>query len=188
MAEGGNGKIVGLFLAALVLGAAGGYGAVWFFPPSSTVSGSIIKEKKVESRTQDALFDNEMIATLVDDMELNITTKGNSYLKMRFSTPCVVHLASTFDGNSQFNLSLHLDGKLRDDMVIFSYHQSASGYIEEYGLTILLECTTETLAAGTHVVNVTWWSMVDSTGSNQLILSTMTFNSSRLLVVEEIAA
>jgi hypothetical protein len=66
------------------------------------------------------------------------------------------------------------------------YHETATGNAEEGTLGVTLRWVSGTLAAGTHTVQVSWASLFNPTGTNQIYFSTPNHNATRSITVQEI--
>ncbi|MBD3188463.1 hypothetical protein GF325_16655 [Candidatus Bathyarchaeota archaeon] len=175
------------FLLATILGAIGGYGAVWLFPPPNQgQSGAVLQTKYISARSLEVLYDFETTQSLIEDMEIMLTTSGNSYLELRFSSPVGLFLDPSFSSAVEFNFTMWFDGVLSSTTEVRAFRDSASGQNEEYTDHISLEHVTDILPAGTYTINVTWYSVHDQSGTSQVYLTLPLFNTTRTLMVQEI--
>lgn len=134
-----------------------------------TDEGILLQSKYFEDKTQIFIVDTDLVEEKMPDTELNITTTGNSKLRVAFDAIFLLHLDSAFSGGTRYNLTLVLSG-VRNQTTRISYFSSPSlgSTIEEtYSPHITFE--TGILTAGTYSISVYWKSNnAASTGSSML--------------------
>jgi len=134
-----------------------------------TDEGILLQTKYLEVKTLVFIVDTDLVEEKMPDTELNITTTGNSKLRVAFDAIFLLHLDSVFSGGTRYNLTLVLSG-VRNQTTRISYFSSPSlgSTIEEtYSPHINFE--TEILPAGTYSISVYWKSNnVAISGSSML--------------------
>jgi len=176
------GTILGsVFITLLLVGVGGYFGLPLLYPilnddlgdyaktDDITDEGILLQTKYFEDETQIFIVDTDLIEEKMPDTELNITTTGNSKLRVAFDAIFLLHLDSAFSGGTRYNLTLVLSG-VRNQTTRISYFSSPSlgSTIEEtYSPHITFE--TGILTAGTYSISVYWKSNnAASTGSSML--------------------
>ncbi|HME53759.1 MAG TPA: hypothetical protein VKM55_16140 [Candidatus Lokiarchaeia archaeon] len=182
MAEGG--KLAGAIIVSIIIGAGLGYGLTWLLQPS----GSILQTKYLQLTSQNFKSDDDLTKTGMTGTHLNITTKGQSYLIVDFSCTLGYHLDQLFTGVIRFNISLEVDGTEVARSKASWYAASAIGNAQEGTEQVTLNWVSKTLPAGTYTANMTWTSLYDAPGVNQIYASTPNMNTSRTLMIQEIRA
>ena len=182
MAEGG--KIAGAVIISIIIGAGIGYGLTWVFQPS----GSILQTKYLQLTNQAYKNDDDLTKTGMIDTHLAITTKGQSYITVGFSCTLGYHLDALFVDVIRFNISLEVDGVEVARSKASWYAASAIGNAQEGSEQVTLNWVSKTIPAGTHTVNMTWVSLFNAAGVNQIYASTPNMNASRMLMIQEIRA
>jgi hypothetical protein len=177
-----KGSLAGIAILSILVGAGLGFGLTWLLPPSGTV----LQTKDVAMNSQTYKSDNDMTKTAVLGMQLNITTRGFSYITAEFFGSLGYHLDSTFVNVVRFNITLEVDGVAVVQSKASWYHQAATGNAEEGSLGVTLRWVSGTLLAGTHTVQVTWVSLYDPAGTNQIYFATPNHNATRSITVQEI--
>lgn len=166
MAE--KGSLAGIAILSILVGAAVGFGLTWLVQPS----GSVLQTRYLAVSSTAGKSDDDLTKTVIPDTQLNITTKGFSYITVEFAGSLGYHLDSTFSSACRYNITLEVDGTAVSVFKATWYHTTASGSQEEGSLGVSIPWVSGTLAAGTHVVQVTWVSTIDALGGNQIYFAT----------------
>ncbi|MHA2232935.1 MAG: hypothetical protein ACXAB4_10620 [Candidatus Hodarchaeales archaeon] len=189
-----KGSFIAGLLVGIVIAGAIGFVAIQTSESNddhdSDRAGRILQTKYEEFRSQAFLPDSETGSwALIPDTELEITTKGDSFLSLTFSAVMILHLDSSFSGACRFNISLEVAG-ITNKQTRVSYYHGIPGpsQIVEFSERVDIHYETDTLAIGTYSLAAYWISAFDAPGSNQLISSTASFNFTRTLSVWEISS
>ncbi|MFQ5979985.1 MAG: hypothetical protein ACE5OZ_17780 [Candidatus Heimdallarchaeota archaeon] len=156
----------------------------------SDKAGRILQTKYEEFRSQAFLPDSETSSwSLIPNTEMEIITKGDSFLSLTFSAVMILHLDSSFSGACRFNISLEIAGITNKQTRVSYYHGvPGPGQIVEFSESVDIHYETDVLANGTYSLAAYWISAFDAPGSNQLISTTANFNFTRSLAVWEISS
>jgi hypothetical protein len=131
----------------------------------------------------DAITDFEMI----NQTALTITTKGNSFLSIRFVMQAVISVLPTFVGPLQIEIALVVSGIGNRTLKVAYYLHSPLGEYHEQPADVTIDYVTNELTRADYTVSVWWKSTVDSTGVAYLLAhNPPNLNNSRSLLVEEI--
>jgi hypothetical protein len=180
MAE--KGSLAGIAILSILVGAGLGFGLTWLVQPS----GGVLQTQYLSVKSLAAKSDNDLTNTLVPGMQLDVTTKGFSYITVEFSGSLGYHLDGTFVSVARFNITLEVDGVPVAESKAEWYHQAATGQMEEGSLGVTMAWVSGSLPAAPHSVRVTWISLTDATGLNQVYFSTTNHNTTRSITIQEI--
>ena len=157
---------------------------------SDTDNSSILQRKLVTSSSEAYIGDVNTTDWIdVPDMHAIITTTGNSFLVLGFSTPYALQMGSGYVGSLRFNISLEVTGIGGHQGRIGYYSGSPSTTLTEIHGTFYLTFETDVLPASNYSIGVAWICDYDVAGNNYLYFSyTVNFNFTRTLSVWEIQA
>jgi hypothetical protein len=167
------GTILGsVFITLLLVGVGGYFGLPLIYPilnEDLTDEGILLQTKYYENKTQIFIVDTDLVEEKMPDTELNITTSGNSKLRVAFDALFLIHLDSAFSGGTRYNITLVLSG-VRNRTTRVSYFSSPSlGTTIEESYSPHITFETGILTAGTYSISVYWKSNnAASTGSSML--------------------
>ena len=176
------GTILGsVFITLLLVGVGGYFGLPLLFPNLNadlgeytktedlTDEGILLQTKYYENETQIFINDLALVEDKMPDTEMNITTTGNSKLRVEFDGMFLLHLDSGLTGGTRYNITLSLSG-IKNQTTRISYFSTpalANTVEETYHPHISFE--TGILPAGTYSISVYWNSInTVTTGSAQL--------------------
>ncbi len=181
----------GFFIAAILCGGV----VVFAFPEileteSSDEDKSNILQREIITSSSPAYIGDVNTTDWIDvpDMDAIITTAGNSFLVLSFSTPYALQMGITFIGGTRFNISLGVNGIGNHIGRIGYYSTWVTGFFEIHG-TFFLNFETDVLPASNYSIEVSWVSEQDATGDNTLYFNYPAgFNLTRTLSVWEVQA
>jgi len=172
------GKGTALGVLSLLIGAGGlGFGIYIFLTFGAQIddlegdggiecdSGRIIETQKVESTAHDEIDETDTTKTLMQNMNISITTYGESYLAMRFFAYLYLYInddSGGFNVNAacEFNVSIDFNEKsVSVAEILYDYVENPSPYDNldiTYTIPIYLEYITAPLSAGTYNIKVMW--------------------------------
>ncbi len=183
----------GFFIAAILCGGV----VIFAFPEiletesSEEQKGNILQRKMIKTNSE-AYIENLDIANWIDvpDTKTVITTKGNSFLVLGFSTPYTLQLGSSFSGVTRFNISLEVKGVGNHQGRIGYYRATTLGSYTEMHGTFYLNFETEVLPEGNYSIGVLWISVNENISANSYVFFSYSanFNFTRTLSIWEIQA
>ncbi len=184
--------LAGFIIAAILSGVV----VLFAFPEildseSSEGDKSSILQRKLVTTSSEAYIGDVNTTEWIDvpDMNAIITTTGNSFLVLGFSTPYALQMGSGFTGSLRFNISLEVKGIGGHQGRIGYYSGSAISALTEVHSTFYLNFETDVLPASNYSIGVAWICVYDVPGNNYLYFSyTVNFNFTRILSVWEIQA
>lgn len=183
MAEKSSKLVVG-FILCTILGASLGYGMFWLFPPS----GVVLLTRSVTSKTDASKNDYEMTVTGVPGMAMTVTTAGNSFLKVEFTSGAFFNFDTGYSGWLRFGINLTVDNLIIAQAYVVYFESTALTIPEFASENVDLHLVTGVLSAGNHLVDVKWVSLFNQTGNNMFAFSTGIIPNTRSLIVQEIRA
>jgi len=148
--------------------------------------GKIVQEYYLEFNTDAYKYGNDLSITLIPDTEFNISTTGNSKLRVIFSASTVLSLPPNFTSAARFNITLSIDETFNKTARVSYFSNYALPDIIQISYTISIILESETLSKGLHNVKVFWNSIYDSGNSVFLIMYNANFRYPRSLLIEEI--
>jgi len=156
---------------------------------SLTDSGKILQTKKIETRSGASLNDADTTKTQMPEMNIQITTSGDSYLTMRFFTQLYLILNNDFKRRVDFNVSIEFEGKGVCESIIHYYcYEGPLGNEIDLTIPIYLEYTTDSLSAGTYTVKIEWYSINENFDSYVVLVASQgSLTPLRTLIVQEIS-
>jgi len=163
-----------VFITLILVGAGGYFGLPLLFPNLNedlTDNGIILQTKYYESYTAANIFCNVADYENIPDMELNITTSGNSKLIVAFEGALMLRLSSTFIGETKYNITLDISGVGNRTTCIYSGIDVAQGTDWEIPCNTHISFETGILPGGTYTISVYWSSAIAPTaGPSQLFV------------------
>ena len=192
------GTILGsVFITLLLVGVGGYFGLPALFPNLNadlgeytktedlTDDGILLQTKYLEVKTQISIVDTDLVEEKMPDTELNITTTGNSKLRVAFDALFLIHLSSSFSGGTRYNITLALSG-VRNQTTRVSYFSSPGlGTTIEESYSPHIDFETGILPAGTYSISLYWNSNNAATSGSSQLFSLDGY--SRSIYVQEIA-
>ncbi len=158
-------------------------------------SGRVIETQMVVTNSEAIITDANTTKSQIPDMNISITTHGESYLVMRFFTNLYLEITDQKTGTCYFSVSIDFNGESVNRAKVLYYYDEApypggTSIDIYYTIPIYLEYITEPLSAGTHNIKIMWLSEgISSFTSVRLIAaaSSAALNVNRTLIVQEIA-
>jgi len=202
------GKSSVLGILGLLIGAGGlGFGVYIFFTFNAQItaleeeaasycdSGRVIETQMVVTNSEAFITDDNTTSSQMEDMNISITTYGESYLAMRFFANFYLKITDQKEVYCTFDVALDFNGEIVSmSRILYSYQEApypGSTVIDiYYTIPVYLEHITAPLSAGTHNTKVLWWSGGSTITDVQLIASipaSGALNLNRTLIVQEIA-
>ncbi|NVM35265.1 MAG: hypothetical protein HWN81_06695 [Candidatus Lokiarchaeota archaeon] len=200
------GKGTALGVLGLLIGAGGlGFGIYIFLTFGAQIadlegdggiecdSGRILETQKVESTVNDDIWDFDTTITQMKNMNISITTHGESYLAMRFFAYLYLYIKDESAGVSllgrcDFNISIYFNDKSVSVASITHHHEQSPVSYDNFEVTytkpIYLEYITASLYAGTYNIKVMWVCIYNSFENAQLATNNVAPST---LIVQEIA-
>ena len=154
-------------------------------------SGRIIETQKVESMADDEIIQTDTTKTQMEDMNISITTHGESYLAMRFFAYLYLYIYDESDGSNvnarcDFNVTIDFNDKtVSVASITYDYVENPVPYSTfqiSYTIPIYLEYITDPLSAGTYNIKVMWVCIYNS--FDMVMLGTNNVAPSTLIVQE----
>ena len=105
--------LVSVFITLLLVGVGGYFGLPILYPNLNADlddEGNILQTKYNESQTYSHISWYDYDYEKMSDMELNITTSGNSKLRVTFECPVILHLNNIYEGATKYNITLDVSG------------------------------------------------------------------------------
>ncbi|TXT54191.1 MAG: hypothetical protein BAJALOKI2v1_800018 [Promethearchaeota archaeon] len=155
-------------------------------------SGRLLQTKQVNTNSPAQIFDSYTTKEQMPDMNIQITTAGNSFLWIRFNTEFFLSLSAGFTGRTNYNISISFQGKDVSSARIHAYFEDPGQVQEETRIEtipIYLEYISDTLDAGTYEIKINWysiWENIDSTTA--LTASGGSLTPVRTLIVQEFSS
>jgi len=201
------GKGTGLAVLSLLIGAGGlGFGIYIFFTFGAQIadlegdggiecdSGRVLETQTVITDSEAVLTDDNTTETQMEDMNISITTYGESYLAMRFFANFYLEIFDQKEVYCTFDVALDFNGEIVSrSRILYRYVESpypGSTIIDiYYTIPVYLEHITDPLSAGIHNIKVLWWSGGSTATDVRLIASVPSgaLKLNRTLIVQEIA-
>ena len=175
------GTILGsVFITLLLVGVGGYFGLPALFPNLNENLGDYLQEEDLEdyTKTEDltdegillqtkyfetnvggTISHDDLVYEKINNLELNITTTGNSKLIVAFEGRFVLQLGSSFDGGTKYNITLDISGVGNRTTSIHYYMGAAYGSIIEISDNVHISFETEILPAGTYSISLLWKSL-----------------------------
>ena len=134
-----------------------------------TDEGILLQTKYYENKTQIYISDTDLIEEKMPDTELNITTTGNSKLRVMFDGMFLIHMNDLFSGGTRYNITLALSGVKNQTSRISYFSSPGLGVTIEESYHPHISFETGILPAGTYSISVYWNSINNATtGSAQI--------------------
>jgi hypothetical protein len=181
-----NGGIIAAFVGAILVSFALGYFVLPLLVSTPTPSGVIRQVQSVQSNTQAYIYSSDSSWRNIPNMSLIIKTTHSSRLHATFSSPVDITLPPSASGRAMWNFSLVIAGiGSRNGTVGYMSQAAVADYVQLYE-TFSLEFITTTIPAGSYNVTAYWAADSVVTQVCSIQLSTVTFNYTRSLTVEEL--
>ncbi len=178
----GKGAAAGVALA-LILGTLIGYFLIpMVFPAGS--QGQIIQTKFVQNDINTWRFNTHRTTLDLLGMSLNITTKGSSYLMIRFDSQYRLHIDSASTGEAKFEIAISVNGQFIKNGTIGIDTDPFGSFSYEDRNFITMLCITDPLPANTYNIKITARSICDAGALCTLYFYSESYN--RTLLVQEI--
>ena len=148
----------------------------------------IIQETLSSWQDLAVINDNQLTWSLMNKAQVNFTISSNSYILAQFNAPYLVYLDPTFTGAARWEVSLVISGIGNTTARIeFSDNSAATNQWRQITFSPTLSLMTGKLSAGTYNCSVWWRSLINPTGTNQLIVSNgNTYKYDRSMLLQEI--
>jgi hypothetical protein len=188
-----------ILIAAILLGSLGGYVLNWIYPLNNLVGESpfintdgypltgLLQTQTVVSKTTAGRNGDDLVETLVPQMEMNLTVQANSTVELVFTASYLISLLAGFHYGTQFNVSIKMDGAAVVTTIIFAYRTWLVNVTEYEGGNIALHCFIDHLSVGNHAFEVVYFS-IENKNYSHFYLSTTGYAYTRYFTVTEWAA
>ncbi len=128
----------------------------------------VIQTKYQESNSTIVIFSNNLDPSVMPDMEMNITTQGNTKLSVSFDAQIELTLVDGFDFEAMYNITLQIEGVKQETVRILEYHENPIDGEMRKSLYVQISFETGNLLAGTYDISVLWSSQFDTTSLSRL--------------------
>jgi len=166
-----NSNAVGTILASvfitLIISGTGMYFGLPIVYPNITNNETLNNEVVIQTKYQESnstilIWDDDLTPSVIDGMEMNITTHGNKKLSVSFDTQIELTLADTFDMEAMYNITLQIEGVKQESVRILEYHMNPIDGEMRKSLYVQISFDTGILPTGTYDISVLWCSQIDT--------------------------
>ena len=181
--------IASVFLSVIIIGAGTYFGLPFLFPSLKTPdedTNILLQMKYQEFYAYALIWDYNTTETMMNQTEMSITTNGNSYLVIEFSTLLKTQYSLTSGGFCRYRIAIVVDGVGNQTIFLQKVNYGAATIHLDETIPFSLQYKTPILSTGTYNVSIVWYSDVNIGGNSYLATNyPPAYNFSRSISVWE---
>ncbi|HME53771.1 MAG TPA: hypothetical protein VKM55_16200 [Candidatus Lokiarchaeia archaeon] len=190
MAE--NGKTGVAIVVSVLISVGLTVGMIYFLTPYMFPQKGVVQTKTLSLTSDAFIFASQTTPYLVvNQTQMDVTTRGGSFLDVRFTAQGVISLDPGFTGAADWWVAVVVNstsGQIGNRTVLphFLYSGAPVGFNREEPAGLSIEYVTPTLAKGTYNITVQWESRTPSGGLTYLVFDDTALRTPRVLLTQEI--